>query len=72
MGVWSSGMIFASVARGSEFDSWNTPYPLLIKGGIFVEINLGLMCLLHECHFLCIFTSCTLTNLKKKTLCELE
>lgn len=26
LGVWSSGMILASGARGREFDSRNTPY----------------------------------------------
>ena len=30
MGVWSSGMILASGARGREFDSRNTPIFFLI------------------------------------------
>ena len=30
-----------------------------------IKINLGLMCLLHECHFLGVITTCTLTNFFK-------
>ena len=33
LGVWSSGMILASGARGRGFDSRNSPFDLVLLGG---------------------------------------
>ena len=34
MSIWFSGIILASVVRGREFDSRNTPKPLLFRDGL--------------------------------------
>lgn len=36
MGVWSSGMIRASGARGREFDSRKTPYESFLSTAMYV------------------------------------
>jgi hypothetical protein len=58
LGVWSSGMILASGARGREFDSRNTPFLLFFRiFPIFSQFLHMILCLYlatHSCITMCI------------------